>query len=120
MTTELTFLTDLFLDDECPTPIKKRVAKRIKEVEQGYLERPTLPLHPHRNQDIPYGLPKTPIVASQSPSMQRMMAQNPDLIPKIADPVTPAAAAALSSRAALLAGAGKEKPEAGRTSPRKF
>ena len=118
--TELTFLTDLFLDDECPTPIKKRVAKRIKEVEQSLLESPRTKLAPHQKDNWVHEVTSTPIVGAQSPSMQKLMAQNPDLIPKPPVPVTPQAAAALQQRAALLAGAGKEKPENGRTSPRKI
>lgn len=118
--TELTFLTNLFLDDECPMPIKKMVAKRIKEVEQTLLESPGIRLAPHQNRSANLSIPKDPIVAAQSPSMQRMMAANPDLIPKVPEPITPAAAAALASRAAVLAGAGKERPESGRISPRKI
>jgi hypothetical protein len=61
-----------------------------------------------------------PVIASQSPSMQRIMQQNPDLIPRVAPPVTPAAAQALAARQALIMSAGKEKPEDGRTSKRKM
>jgi len=120
MTTELGFLIDLLLDDECPAPIKKRVTKRIKEVEQSYTGNNGKGLAQRQEARLPPNLANTPVVAQQSPSMQRIMAQNQDLIPKPPEPVTPAAAEALKQRAALLAGAGKDKPEPGRTSPRKF
>lgn len=59
-------------------------------------------------------------IAQQAPSMQRIMAQNPDLIPAPPKPKTPAAAAALAARQNLINGAGNEKPEEGRRAPRKI
>lgn len=55
------------------------------------------------------------ITSIQSPSMQRIMASNPDLV-KPPTPVTTAAAQALAARQALLESRGAEP---GRKSPRK-
>lgn len=52
----------------------------------------------------------------QSPSMQRIMANNPDLIPRVAPPSSEGAAKALEARAALIATRGVK---AGEAAPRK-
>lgn len=117
MRTELSFLMDLFLNEEVPIVIKKQVADRIREVEEGLVAKPIMqPILPR----IELTPESQQFVAKQAPSMQRIMAANPDLIPVPAVAVTPAAAAALQQRAALINGAGNEKPEPGRKSPRKF
>lgn len=114
MKSELSFLLDLVLDEELPKPLKTKLVARIRDVEKncGFSPPPTSTKAP-KNQIQP------DIVAKQSPSMQRIMEANPDLVPKMPQPVTAAAANALASRAALLATVGKEKPEPGRSGPRK-
>lgn len=127
MKTELSFLLELFLDDEVPADTKKKVAKRIKEVEEGFLTPKTqLISAPNNHQHNVPLIVNSPVVAQQSPSMQRLMAQNPDLIPAvvtapaITTPETPAAAQALLARQNAIRSGRSEKPEPGRTSPRKF
>lgn len=130
MRTELTFLLELFLDEEVPSGTKKKLAERIKEVEEGFSKPATTYNMAPRQAFVP-GLseaqaaqvPNNPLVAVQSPSMQRLMASNPDLIPAVPvppTPATPAAAEALKQRAAIMRNGMSEKPEPGRTSPRKF
>lgn len=128
MKSELSFLLDLILDDQIPKPVKTRLLSRIRDVEKNYATVAT------QATNIPRGTRaqiNSPIIAAQSPSMQRLMDQNPDLIPAppvptYAEitaqmvPVTAQAAGALAQRQALMNNALKEKPEAGRTGPRKF
>jgi len=117
MKTERVFLMELFLDDELPKKIKNMIKDRFQELE----EKPDYPTRgvttsgylTHSNNPV-----VETVVAQQSPSMQRLMQQNPDLIPKPPQPVTPAAAEALARRQALLNSAGKE--EKGSTRPRKI
>lgn len=115
MISELSFLIELLLKHKLPPATKSLIAARIAEVEERY----------GSNQvQAPVSGPKSPAVAMQSPSMQAIMARNPDLIPA-AVPVeaiaqTPAAAAALASRQQAIAQAMSGKPEKGQTSPRKF
>lgn len=125
MKSSLSFLIDLALelvsDKELPTTLKtKYVAKvsaRIREEEKNYSVTPQATV-PRGTKPIPAS--QAPIVAVQSPSMQALMAQNPDLIPKPPVPVTAVAAKALADRQALILGAANEKPGEGRKSPRKF
>ncbi len=116
--TELTFLMELFLEDEMPKEIKKKIVHRLRDVEaemgQAFAPQQTrgvapLPIHQADN-----------AFAGQAPSMQRLMQQNPDIIPKPPQPITQAAAQALAARQALLNGAANEKPEPGRNSKRKI
>jgi hypothetical protein len=117
MKSELSFLMDLFLNDEVPQPIKKMVADRIREVETMLTVQPVV----SRSIRMIEPLPPSPIVAAQSPSMQRIMEANPDVpVTTVAPAVSPAAQAALAQRAAIINSGMKEKPEPGRTSPRKF
>jgi len=126
--TELSFLMDLFLCDELPLRIKLLVADRIREVEANLLQAPPPPQIPRGTVPATVVIPTvpelaSPVVAQQSPSMQRLMAKHPDLVPQVQAPVpaTPAAAAALQARAAIInRGITTDKPEPGRTSPRKF
>lgn len=112
MRSELSFLMELFLSDEVPKPIKAMVADRIREVEESLITRPVSNVRP------PVALP-TEIAAQQAPSMQRIMERNADLVPPA--PASPAAAQALAARAAIIQrGINTDKPEPGRTSPRKF
>lgn len=124
MKPEISFLMDLFLDEEVPAPIKKKLANRMREVEKylitphsGYLKttshQPTTTGHIITNNG-------SPIISTQSPSMQRIMEHNQDLIPKPPIPTTKEAAEALNQRQKIMLGAANEKPEPGRTSPRKF
>ena len=120
MKPEISFLMDLFLDEEVPAIIKKKLATRMREVEKSLVSHPA----PQRVHTSGFMTTKAsslpPVVAAQSPSMQRLMQNNPDLIPKPPVPVTPEAAQALNARQKLILGSGNEKPEQGRTSPRKF
>lgn len=50
----------------------------------------------------PADLNADPIISQQSPSMQRLMEKNPDLIPRPPVPVTPAAAMALQDRQNMI------------------
>jgi len=131
--TELSFLMDLFLCDDLPRNLKLMVSDRIREVEANLLQAPPMPQIPRGTNwgTIPIPAPPlpplpepaSPVVAQQSPSMQRLMAKHPDLVPQVQvpAPVTPAAAAALQQRASIISrGITTDKPEPGRTSPRKF
>lgn len=115
MRTERTFLMELFLDDDLPKPIKIKIKERFEEMET-WQEHPI----PMRSSIQPIDVIGPGLLNQQSPSMQRLMQQNPDLIPKPPQPVTPAAAQALAARQALLNSAGNEKPENGRKTPRKI
>ncbi len=111
MRTERTFLMELFLDDDLPKPIKIKIKERFEEME-------AVPVHTSGYMTT-RGPELTTAASNQSPSMQRIMQQNPDLI-RPPQPVTPAAAQALAKRQALLQSAGSEKPESGRKAPRKI
>ncbi len=115
MKSELSFLLELALDDEVPKPIKTKVVQRIRDVEKTYGGDGPLPVKVQKK-----AYPISPNLAHQAPSTQRILEQNPDLIPKAPVPVTREAAEALNHRQALINGALNEKPEKGRTSPRKF
>jgi len=114
---ELSFLLELVLDEQVPQPIKTRLVKRIQDVEKSYVS-------PHQQARGPGHGPKAltgnPIVATQSPSMQRIMEKNPDLIPKPPMPENAVTAKALADRQALINQAISGKEEKGRVSPRKF
>lgn len=112
MKSELSFLMDLFLNDDVQAPIKKLVADRIREVESALNCAPQQAAGIVRSAAAPTSL--------QSPSMQRIMAAHPDVPINAVEPSTPAAAAALQQRAAIINARGNEKPEAGRSNPRKF
>jgi len=111
---------DLFLNEDVPGPIRTLIAKRIREVEAS-ITAPAIV--------VPRGTPSQPVItappapigiAQQSPSMQRIMQSHPEVPVTLATPVTPAASEALQKRADIINGRLKEKPEAGRTGPRKF
>lgn len=116
---EIAFLMELFLEED-PKKFKTMIKNRMDAV-TNHLTKPTVVVPPLAPQLAPQYEPDAErVIRAQSPSMQRIMANNPDLIPKVAPPVTPAAAAALAAREALIMGAGKDKPEKGRTGPRKM
>lgn len=112
MNSELTFLMELFLEDELSKTLKLKIVDRIREIEQRAFNaqstRPDLMVNQTAHTQ--------PGLANQAPSTQRLLAQHPDLIPPA--PVTPAASEALRKRQESLMMAGRE--EKGRTSPRKF
>lgn len=137
MVTELSFLLDLLLSHKLPAKTKTAVSERIKEVEIALNSRVPAPAvgnvaPSHMPMRINTGVP-------QAASMQAIIDRNPDLVasipeqtptPTIPSPTsglpmpvvhiaqTPATAAALASRNAAMANAGKIEP--GRTSPRKY
>lgn len=118
MTTELIFLMELFLDEELPKTIKLKIKNRVQEMSESL----TRPAYIPATATIT-GAPlqfDNPVIAKQSPSMQRLMMNNPDLVPKPPAPTSPAAAQALAARQALINGAANEKPENGRNGPRKI
>jgi len=120
MKSELSFLLDLVLDDQTPGPMRAKLVARVREVEKNYAQDVTPRVVSRGTKQIPAAMANQPVVAAQSPSMQRLMADNPDLIPRPPVPVTSAAAEALAKRQAIMNGALSEKPEPGRKSPRKF
>ena len=114
MKSELSWLIDLLLDEELTPPLKKHVTNRIREVEKGLMGASPAP-KPMRIE--PRQIPSAG--AQQAPSMQRIIEANPDIAPPV--PTTSAAANALSARQALIQRSiATDKPEPGRTSPRKF
>lgn len=114
MQSELSFLMDLFLDEELPKNIKIKIKERIKEVENHLM----MPIQVGLGARLP--IPQSAQVTDQAPSMQRLMQANPDLIPKTPEPVTAAAAQALAQRQSMINDALKAGPESGRKSARKF
>lgn len=112
--TELTFLIDLLLNHKLPKATKDAVAARVIDVEKLLATIP--PTYPNR--------PMPNVNSNQAPSMQAIMARNPDLA-IASEPVaviaqTPQAVAAMNSRAAAIGEsmAGKIDKVTGR--PRKF
>lgn len=102
--TELSFLIKLLLNDLLPKELKQEIADRIKEVESNLVSKP---------QQLPSYIP-TQAAMSQAPSTLAAMVRHGDLssvVPPPDMPVaqTPAAAAALSQRAALISAAEQGK-----------
>jgi len=115
MISERTFLMKVFAREDATKEMREMIIKRCEELDNAMDYAPPTPraVFPTNNPDI----------GRQSPSMQRIMANNPDLIPQapVAPvPVSPAAAQALAARQALISGAMNERPEPGRTSKRKI
>lgn len=105
---EIQWLVDILMQYKLPDPVKQKFISRIGEVEAALHKGPVPP-------------PIRPLVPMQVPSTQRLledMAQQTGAPVEIAQ--TPAAAQALQQRQATIAVAISGKPEAGRTSPRKF
>lgn len=108
--TELSFLIEVLMNHKLPKPTKELVRTRIMYVESMMGLIPPRPPMPR------------PEFQGQAPSMQAIMARNPDLV---AAPVaivaqTPATAAALNSRQEAIGISLSGIPEKGRKSPRKF
>jgi len=105
MKSELSFLTEwlieVALDDQIPKPFKMKIANRIKEIEKSYSAQPQT----HR---AAIKRPEPVVANQQSPSMQRIMANNPDLVPQVVPhiqpsaPVTADAAKALQDRQEMI------------------
>jgi hypothetical protein len=120
--TELQFLIHLLLEHKLGSVTRKLVAERIGEVEMKMNYAPVAFAPPAGKVFIPIPAP-----SFQCASTQAILDKNPDLTNVIssAEPVTvvaqtPATAAALNQRNQSIAIATSGKPEAGRTSPRKF
>lgn len=126
MTSELSFLLDLLLNQRMPLATKELVAARIKEVEQHLS---SVPMMVRMNT-----APMVQAVPKQAASTQAILDRNPDLqaalIPPEMPPIppmpvaqiaqTPLAMAAMASRNQAIneSLAGKVNKETGR--PRKF
>lgn len=116
MKSEIAWLMEAFLEED-PKKIRVMIKDRMAEVTDSLVA--PAPKR-HHVQEAQHYIPDVErVISVQPPSMQRIMQNNPDLIPKPPVPVTPAAAQALAAREALLKGANKDKPEQGRTGPRK-
>lgn len=101
--TELGFLLDLLLNEELPLNLKKTVAERIKEVEQGLTRAPA-----------PRVIAQ---VQTQAPSTQRILDEMEQQAPGILV-ASQAASQAMASRQDAINKATQIEP--GRKSPRKF
>lgn len=117
MKSEIAWLMEAFLEED-PKRIRVMIKDRMAEVTESLTSTRLPPTIARASQILHEYLPDG--IPPQAPSTQRILAQNPDLIPKPPTPVTPAAAQALAAREALMRSAGKDKPENGRTSPRKI
>ncbi len=120
MKSELSFLLELILDETTPKPIKAKLVKRVQDVEKNYTTHPVQNV-PRGTKSFPQmAVPNVPIVAVQSPSMQKMMANNPDLIPQAVAPITPAvpvtpqAAQALQARQQMIFNKKKKEMDVGK------
>lgn len=104
---ELSFLLDLLLNEKLSIKVKTKLTERIKEIESRMGQPPIV----HRI-----------IPSAQAPSTQKIldeMAMNPQPV-EAPQANTFATAQALQSRQQAIAIAASGKPEAGRSSPRKF
>lgn len=107
--------------EKLPAAIKKLVADRIREVEANLSTQVVVPRGtPQLVAPYPLAVPPScvPGVPPQAPSMQRIIDDNPGIIPP--PPVTAAAAEALQRRQQAIKSGTSEKPEPGRSGPRKF
>lgn len=116
--TELSFLLDLLLNHKLPVATKVAVTERIREVESRLIQSPPSRVPPPSQGFIP------PHLANQAPSTIAALARHPDLAVALEQPAviahTPAAMAALNARQEAINSGMSDKPEKGRTSPRKF
>lgn len=120
MISELSFLIELLLKHKLPVATRDLIAARIKDVEQG--------LSAVRHISSPVVKPLPIGMVQQAASTQAILDRNPDLaIPVVSNVVpveqvaqTPAAAAAMAARAAMINQAMSGKPKEGEKSPRKF
>lgn len=118
MKSEISFLLDLILDEELSPAVQKLCRRRIRDLESNVVSRPIVAT-------------QTPIRvntgAVQAPSTQRLLDEMASQTgaPVPIEPVThiaqtAQAAAAMAARQSAINIAISGKPEAGRTSPRKF
>ena len=119
MTSELSFLIDLLLKHKLPQATKDLIAERIKEVESVLSSAPVRINAPTHNPSLVHSVQNNVALsgAPQAPSTMAILARNPDLVPPppVSEPVaviahTPAAAAALESRNAMIAKAASGNP----------
>lgn len=121
---ELSFLIQLLLNDDVPVKVKLLLADRIKEVETNLVTPPAFVPDPIGGGTYyPSRSPNNP--NRQAPSTQAALERHgliPDAAPVPVEQIaqTPAAAAALAQRSAIIAGARSGKPQDGATSPHKF
>ena len=122
-TTELSFLIDLLLHHKLPSKTKEAISGRIKEVEASLATQPTQ-VQPRFAQPP---IPRTQVdPTAQAPSTQAILngekpAATGSVLPTapqvLVPPTSPAAAAALQDRMAIinqaLAGKGSEAPKLG-------
>lgn len=127
MTSELSFLLDLLLNQKLLSPVKKIVVERIKEVEAALSAVPPIPSPPP-----PRIRPLNGVIQAAStqalldrdgplptsPMPPAPAAMQPQAIPT-QTAFTPAAQAALEARRALIGQAVSGATERGRTQPRK-
>lgn len=110
MISERTFLMKLFARDDATKDMREMIIKRCEELDEA----PPEFTRPVPNYTV---TTNSPVIASQAPSMQRLMQQHPDIMVQLPQPTTQAAAQALAARQALLESKGVE---VGRKSPRKM
>lgn len=114
--TELQWLIKILTQHKLPNILKDLFIERIGEVEINLVPKA------HGSRPIVNFGPVT--TSSQAPSTQKIldeMAQETEVQSQsLPTAHTPAAAAALRSRQEAIKAAASDKPEAGRTSPRKF
>ena len=119
MKNELTFLTELFLHHKLSKATREFIAQRIEEVSNTYNGKSSAPI-PHALSNIP---PPAHMAGQPPSTIAAMMrheekAQNPEPPAVIAQ--TPATAAAMNARNAVIMQAMSGKPLPGETKPRKF
>ena len=131
---ELSFLLDLLLNEKLSKPVKEKITARVQEVEKLMTAQPIVARPPA--QQITAALP--PHIANQSPSTIAKFLQHEaeglppvtaigEIVPGVVNDnvpaviaATPQTQAALLKREQAIATALSGKPEAGRSSPRKF
>lgn len=117
---ELSFLIQLLLNDDVPVKVKLLLADRIKEVEANLTVRPVAPQPAAR--PAPQMQAASTLAALERHGMIDMAVGSAGALPVPIEQIaqTPAAAAALAQRNAIMQGAASGKPQAGATSPHKF
>jgi hypothetical protein len=119
--TEIQWLVDVMLHHKLPGPVKDKFIARIGEVETLLNQQPKVLVQRSSGVNIPgYQAPSTQkILDEMNQSLENINKHdNSSGIPTIAQ--TQATANALHQRAEAIKIATSGKPEAGRTSPRKF
>lgn len=119
MKSEIAWLMEAFLEEDFKK-LRVMLTKRMAEVTENLTRLPVMVQPTSGVTSASLGqYTHQAGIATQSPSMQRIMAQNPDLVQQIV-PVSPAAAQALQARAQAIENAVNPKDEEKRKSPRKF